>query len=621
MAGAHFPFTEETLNKSAATPSEILLDLSRLDAARTNSLFKVCVKVFLDEGSPHTARVHDLSPLVAVGKLFVTDITTVPPAAEALLNEPSFGRSYTAVRPWSDSPGFATHGNVSIYSPSGAASGNLLAATHTLAWVLDDDGPNSARSNEFTGGKGGCPTATNWAWAVGSANMSSAVAVGTDVANPTRVPRSFNFTSFLAAGHVHRGVSLCLKTTALPQFVYHLDVVRLFVTDLRRPANLTTGVAGETGPVGATEPGQQVRLITDYAVKLSGYLAWSARCPTTANDWAWQVATERLSHAVPVGPTLSTLVPNAGGGAMMAGMEGEWQQGVNVAFNLESLATGNASYVSRNMRLCWLLSGVFHVYDLGGLSDLSMYVTDLQLTMPPIKPIGAVPMRLFSRNPAVDAFSPDDEFMLVDTNQASRCPHTVDEWAGFASVFQPQPVKLVTGSLYNGGRGHNIYVDMRAKEGTRHVASFRICLRHVRHARVYDLTTTMGGVVRIKENMCMRGGSGAEGGLYQSCYLDKCMNAGYPVKVFDGACLSGCQWRAGRNFKDCASRCREGFVGAGFGNVGVKPFMVEARKYDEHYRGLMLQVSLPSLLPITVTAVVTLDCALWHSYNFLLLNL
>ena len=125
------------------------------------------------------------------------------------------------------------------------------------------------------------------------------------------------------------------------------------------------------------------------------------------------------------------------------------------------------------MRLCWRLKDSFQVYDLGGLSDLTMFVTDLQLTLPPTKPIGAVPIRLFSRNPGSDASDPDDALLLVDTATGSGiCPSTVTEWSTYAATHVPTPVTLgsrteFTGNLFNNGTGQYIFVDMRPKTAVR----------------------------------------------------------------------------------------------------------------------------------------------------------
>ena len=59
----------------------------------------------------------------------------------------------------------------------------------------------------------------------------------------------------------------------------------------------------------------------------------------------------------------------------------------------QSLATGAARYVSKRMRLCWKPDDSFHVFDLSLQQSSAVFVSDLQVSLPAIKPIAQVSAR------------------------------------------------------------------------------------------------------------------------------------------------------------------------------------------------------------------------------------
>ena len=46
----------------------------------------------------------------------------------------------------------------------------------------------------------------------------------------------------------------------------------------------------------------------------------------------------------------------------------------------------------------------------------------------------------------------------------------------------------------------------------------------------------------------------------QDCYKNRCLKAGPPYTSFPGACLNGCQWRAGRSKDECEKFCRDSYI-------------------------------------------------------------
>lgn len=46
----------------------------------------------------------------------------------------------------------------------------------------------------------------------------------------------------------------------------------------------------------------------------------------------------------------------------------------------------------------------------------------------------------------------------------------------------------------------------------------------------------------------------------QDCYKNRCLQAGSPYTSFPGACLNGCQWRAGRTNAQCSKFCQDSYI-------------------------------------------------------------
>lgn len=70
--------------------------------------------------------------------------------------------------------------------------------------------------------------------------------------------------------------------------------------------------------------------------------------------------------------------------------------------------------------------------------------------------------------------------------------------------------------------------------------------------------------------------------IYNDCYKNRCLKAGGPYTSFPGACLTGCQWRAGRTKAECDKFCYDSYI--------VKKSIIHTRKDSAFYQAKLVTV-------------------------------